>query len=106
MNGVDMRTLASCFDLPENMAITSVHPLYRPWSSPSSALTRQPAARSVPSPLNGCIADTDVPWSMSPAQAGRCNSCSLFASSSVTLAIAPIRFSRNAFQNWSSHMRA
>jgi transposase len=26
MSCVDMRTLAACFDLPENMAITSVHP--------------------------------------------------------------------------------
>jgi hypothetical protein len=26
MNTVDMRTLASCFNLPENMAITSVDP--------------------------------------------------------------------------------
>jgi transposase len=26
MSYIDMRTLASCFDLPENMAITSVHP--------------------------------------------------------------------------------
>jgi transposase len=26
MSSVDMRTLTSCFDLPENMAITSVHP--------------------------------------------------------------------------------
>ena len=27
MNAVDMRTFASCFDLPENMAITAVHPM-------------------------------------------------------------------------------
>src|SRR5512146_1286657 len=27
MSCVDMRTLAACFDLPENMAITSVHPI-------------------------------------------------------------------------------
>ncbi|GHO55011.1 hypothetical protein [Ktedonobacter robiniae] len=26
MNAVDVGTLASCFALPENMAITSVHP--------------------------------------------------------------------------------
>lgn len=26
MNAIDMRALASCFDLPENMAITSVQP--------------------------------------------------------------------------------
>jgi hypothetical protein len=105
MNAEDMRILSACFDLPENMAITAVHPTALTLTI-DLACSDPTACCPLCHQFSECIANINARLQTFLAEDDGSSCFLLCGNTSATRAIAYARFSRNGFPNWSSRMHA